>query len=131
MVGMKRWHGIVLGVLLGSGVARADELRSTLEQNLFEVSHSVEVRLAKGVATYTVQRVFTNPGTIPDEASLSIDLPHGAAATGLRIRARKMWHDGELMEAEKAAKMYEELTGRGAAKPKDPALLQWMWADNL
>jgi len=111
--------------------AGADELESTLGQHLFEASHSVDVTIEDGVALYRVRRVFANPGKIADEARLDIDLPYGAAATGLRIRARSQWYDGELMEAEQAAKLYQELTGKGIWKPKDPALLYWRWADKL
>jgi hypothetical protein len=53
-----------------------------------------------GVAVYKVRRVFANAGTVADEAGLEIDLPYGAAATGLRIRARSRWYDGELLERE-------------------------------
>lgn len=114
-----------------SSLAAADVLDSALEQPLYEASHSVDVSVKDGVATYKVRRVFANPGKIADEARLDIDLPYGAAATGLRIRARERWFEGELMEAEKAAKLYQELTGRGIWQPKDPALLYWRWADKL
>ncbi len=116
---------------VGVGSAHADLLLSTLGQPLFEVSHTVDVRIEDGVATFRVQRQFANPGKVADEAALEIDLPAGGAATGLRIRARKRWYDGELMERERAAKLYQELTGLGAYQPKDPALLQWIWADKL
>ncbi|MCX5743483.1 MAG: proprotein convertase P-domain-containing protein [Proteobacteria bacterium] len=112
-------------------IARADVLQATLDQPMFEVSHTVDVRIEDGVATYKVKRQFANPGKVADEAHLEIDLPTGAAATGLRIRAKDRWYDGELMERDKAAKLYQELTGFGAAQPKDPALLAWMWADKL
>jgi subtilisin-like proprotein convertase family protein len=124
------WLGLAV-MCVSASSARADLLRSTLDQPLFEVSHSVDVRIEDGVATFRVKRQFANPGKIADEAGLEIDLPAGAAATGLRIRARERWYDGELMEREKAARLYHELTGLGAYQPKDPALLQWMWADKL
>jgi subtilisin-like proprotein convertase family protein len=123
---------VVLGLAVAStGIARADELEATRQQQLFEVSHTVDIRIADGVAIYKVQRQFANPGKLAEEAQLSIDLPYGAAATGLRIRARDRWFDGELMEREKAAALYHEMTGLGAFRPKDPALLQWQWADKL
>ena len=111
--------------------AAADQLESTLNQGIYEVSHTVAGKIVDGVATLKVRRVFANPGQRADEASLAIDLPPGAAATGLRIRARSTWYEAELMEAGKAAALYQELTGLGAYKPKDPALLQWQWADKL
>lgn len=111
--------------------ALADELTATLGQPLREVSHSVDVRIEGGVARYVVQRAFANEGKIADEAMLEIALPYGAAVTGLRIRARDRWYTGDLLEAEKAAALYQELTGRGAWAPKDPALLQWVWAGTV
>jgi hypothetical protein len=109
--------------------AGADHLSVARDQPLVEVSHSVEVRVDDGVARYKVRRTFANAGTRAEEASLRIDLAHGAAVTGLRIRARDRWFDGELMEAEAAREKYRELTGIGAWEPKDPALMQWVWAD--
>ncbi len=131
-----RWVFAGLVVLLTASSwfengADADELSATLEQPVTEVSHSVAVSLADGVATFRVQRVFANAGERADEAALEIDLPPGAAATGLRIRAGKRWYRGELMEREEAARMYQELTGMGPHEPKDPALLQWEWAGKL
>jgi subtilisin-like proprotein convertase family protein len=131
---MKLAWGVLASAVLVCSFARgadADVLRSTLGQPLREVSHSVDITVDKGVATYRVRRVFANPGDVADEAGLAIDLPFGGAATGLRIRARSRWYDGELMERQKAAELYHELTGRGAFAPKDPALLQWLWADKL
>lgn len=125
---------LVFGSSLSSlvpGRAGADVLESALGQPLYEVSHAVDVSVADGVAVYKVRRVFANPGKVADEARLEIDLPYGAAATGLRIRAREQWFEGERMEAERAAALYHELTGRGRWKPKDPALLYWRWADKL
>lgn len=118
-------------VLAGAAPARADELQATLDQPLEEVSHTVEVRIADGVATYTVQRQFRNRGKVADEARLAIDLPSGAAATGLRIRASGTWHTGELLDRAQAAERYRELTGAGVYDPKDPALLFWVSPSEL
>jgi subtilisin-like proprotein convertase family protein len=118
-------------VLLDPSGALGDALRATLGQGLTEVSHSVDVSLADGVARMKVRRVFANPGKRADEAVLDIDLPPGAAVTGLRIRARDRWYDAELIEAEEAARRYKELTGLGIARPKDPAILYWVWAGRV
>jgi hypothetical protein len=118
-------------LVLCPAVAAADNLTSARDQPLREVSHAVAVTVADGIATYKVQRVFANPGKLADEARLAIQLPYGGAATGLRIRARDRWYDGELMEATRAEKLYQELTGVGRWEPKDPALLYWAWADQL
>jgi subtilisin-like proprotein convertase family protein len=109
----------------------ADTLSATRRMPMFEAAHTVDIAIKDGVATYTVRRMFSNPGTIADQVELQLDLPYGAAATGLRIRANDTWYDGVLMEREKAAALYREMTGFGAAAAKDPALLAWRWADTL
>lgn len=126
-----RYSALLIGLwVFGvSSVARADRLGSARAQPLAEVSHSVTVSIDRGVARYRVRRTIVNRGTRTDEASVRIDLAHAAAVTGLRIRARSRWFDGELMEAQEARDKYRELTGIGAWQPKDPALLQWVWAD--
>lgn len=115
-----------LSTLLCPALAHADYLTATLGQPLFETAHFVEVKISKGVATLVVQRTFENAGTLEEEASLDIDLPVGAVATGLRIKSGDTWYSGDLMDKEEAAKLYLELTGKGPYEPKDPALLQWI-----
>jgi subtilisin-like proprotein convertase family protein len=124
------WIFAIVALLAPAG-ALGDALRSTLGQGLIEVSHSVDVRLEDGLAKMRVRRVFANPGKRADEAVLDIDLPPGAAVTGLRIRARDRWYDADLIEAEEAARRYKELTGLGIARPKDPAILYWVWAGRV
>ncbi len=124
-------RAVVLGLLVSATPAAADVLVATRSQPMFEASHTVDIKVADGVATYTVRRMFSNPGTVADQVELQLDLPYGATATGLRIRANDRWYDGVLMEANAAAALYREMTGFGSAVPKDPALLAWMWADKL
>ncbi|MCB9714423.1 MAG: proprotein convertase P-domain-containing protein [Myxococcales bacterium] len=130
---MSRWGVslVALAVIAAPRTAMGDELNATLSQPLAEVSHSVDLRIEDGTAIYVVRRTFANPGGRADEAQLDIDLPMGAAVTGLRIRARDRWYDADLMEADEAAQCYHELTSMGAWQPKDPALLQWVWADRM
>jgi Mg-chelatase subunit ChlD len=109
--------------------ASADRLAATRQQPLREVSHAVTVRIDDGVARYRVRRTFANAGTQAEQAELRVDLPHAAAVTGLRIRARDRWFSGELMERDEARRKYQELTGLGSWEAKDPALLEWVWAD--
>ncbi len=92
--------------VLWAAPARADTLTTSLEQPIYEISHTVDVQVAEGVATYRVRRTFMNPGKRADQAVLELDLPYGAAATGLRIRARNTWYEGELMERDQAAALY-------------------------
>ena len=122
---------LALAILAPASEAQADRLSVARDQPLVEVSHSVELEIVDGVARYRVRRSFANSGTQSEEASLRIELAHAAAVTGLRIRARERWFDGELMDADLARERYRELTGIGAWEPKDPALLQWVWADQV
>lgn len=126
-------RGLAAVALLAAAAApaTADELLATRGQPLDEIAHTVAVRIADGVATYTVQRQFHNRGKLAEEARLAIDLPAGAAATGLRIRTSGKWHTGELLDRELAAERYRELTGAGVHDPKDPALLFWISASEL
>lgn len=118
-------------LLATTAPVQGDSMVATRAEPLREIAHTVDVRVVDGVATYVVQRRFENRGDTADEVQLSIDLPTGAAATGLRIRAKQKWHDGELLERETAAQRYHELTGRGVYDPKDPALLFWAASDRL
>ncbi len=101
-----------------SAPAAADALTATLGQPLKEVSHRVDLRLKNGVAIFRVRRTFANTGKRHEEASLAINLPFGAAATGLRIRGKRRWFNGELMERNKAAALYRKLTGLGPHEPR-------------
>jgi vault protein inter-alpha-trypsin-like protein/VWA domain-containing protein len=118
-------------VASGPSIASADILRTTLDEPLEEVAHTIDVQVADGVATYVVQRQIKNPGKRADEARFVIDLPAGGSATGLRIRAKDRWYSGELLESETAARQYEQLTGAGVYDPRDPALLFWLEPNKL
>jgi len=111
--------------------ANADSLSATRNQNLVEVAHRVDVEVRDGLAYFKVRRTFHNYGKVAEEAQLEINLPFGAAATGLRIKGKDKWHVGELMHTDKAEELYVELTGMGPSEPKDPALLYWRWTDEL
>ena len=83
-----------------------------------------------------VTRVVENSGPKSDQAVFWLDLPDGAVATRLRTAGTTntgapIWFEGELMEAEAAAKKYKELTGVGGYYPKDPALLSWRSREHL
>jgi len=126
------WRLLLFAMIIGpSSTVMADRLIATRGQELVEVSHRVDVTIKDGTSTMVVRRSFENRGTRTDEAWLQIHLPYGAAVTGLRIKAGKVWHEGELMERNEAARLYQELTGIGPHAPKDPAILFWVWADRV
>jgi hypothetical protein len=91
---------VAVGLALEAGVPRAhgDALYAALDGKLREVSHTVAIRIDGGVARYVVRRELHNDGARADEARLVIELPYGAAASGLRIQAKDRWFDGDLVE---------------------------------
>jgi hypothetical protein len=110
--------------------ARADDFfEGTRSEKLVEKSHVIELRMDRGHAELVVRRTVWNGGPRHDQAVFHLDVPMGAVATGLRTLGMKdgkpFWFKGDLMEAEAAAKKYQELTGIGVFYPKDPALLSW------
>jgi len=127
----RTWALVAVGLALGPAVAHGDALYAALDGKLREVSHTVAIRIEDGVARYVVRRELHNDGSRADEACLVIALPYGAAASGLRIKAKDRWFDGDLLEATQAAQRYQELTGAGIWDPKDPALLHWSSSHEL
>jgi hypothetical protein len=126
-------------VLLAPLLAPADASADQLDGTRFEVeerAHVVEVRVDRGFAKLVVQRTVANSGPRSDQAIFRLDLPPGAVATRLRTTGvdasgRAVWFEGDLMDAERAAAEYLELTGFGVAYPKDPALLSWQGLGRL
>jgi hypothetical protein len=121
--------GCLLATILVPAVAAADSVDAT-RYEIIERSHAVELKIDRGFATLVVQRVVANTGPKSDQATFHLDIPSTAVATRLRTagvngRGETIWFEGELMEAEAAAKKYQELTGIGGYYPKDPALLSW------
>jgi hypothetical protein len=119
---------LVATLLEAAPAASLDSFSGTRSDQLVERQHSVVMTVEPDRAELVVRRVFYNGASLSDQAELFIDLPPGAVATRLRTRGigpGAPWFEGELLEAEKAAKLYLELTGLGGYYPKDPALLSW------
>jgi hypothetical protein len=120
---------VVTAICLLAGKVAADSLASTRTSGLREHKSRIALSFAHDHVELVVQRSVFNSAEISDQATWLIDLPEGAVATALRTRSvgasSPRWFQGELMEAEKAAERYRELTGIGGYYPKDPALLSW------
>ncbi|MCA9587012.1 MAG: hypothetical protein KC657_16775 [Myxococcales bacterium] len=115
--------------------AAADEIHATRYESS-ERAHTVSVTVDRGFMTLVVERTVHNSGPKSDQVTFMLGLPQGAVATRLRTAGvsatgERVWFEGELMEAEAAAKKYRELTGIGGYYPKDPALLSWRQIDTL
>ena len=126
---------VVLLPALASTPARADSLVAT-RYEMVERAHVVEMKVDRGFATLVVRRTVANGGPKSDQATFHLDIPPASVATRLRTsganaQGQTIWFEGELMEAEAAAKKYQELTGIGGYYPKDPALLSWRSQGNL
>jgi len=118
-----------------TSTAAADSFSYTRSNALVEKEHQVQITLRRDHAELKVTRVVHNGGERPDQATFEIMTGTDAIAVGLRTQAivdgKPKWFQGELMEAEAAAKKYTELTGLGGAYPKDPALLSWRTPGHL
>ena len=122
-------------VMLTGTPSRADTLQALRSELLDETAHVVNITLHPGHATLRVRRTVYNGGPRHDQATFVIDVAYDMVATGLRslgrLNGRPWWFEGELLEADLAAERYRELTGIGAAVPKDPALLSWEFEGKL
>jgi len=111
--------------LVWASPTSADKLATARGEPIVEVAHEVDINVGRGLATLHVRRTFENRGEQPDQVETEFTLPQGATATALRIKGRRQWYAGELMEAEMARVVYESLTGYGPWDLKDPAILFW------
>jgi hypothetical protein len=109
--------------------ASADELLSGLTE-ITETSHEVAVKLRRpDLAELTVRRTFANAVDTPAVAMLSIDLPQGAVAIGMRTHSKGRWHRAALLEAGRAeAKFWKDDVSAGR---REPALLAWQGLNYL
>lgn len=111
---------------------RADALETIYGGELEELSHVVRVRVDDGFARYVVRRTARNTGAISDKLGVSISLPTGAVAVGMRVRTGGRWHTARLERADVAAERYAELTNifepreaRVRTARRRPTLLAW------
>jgi hypothetical protein len=110
-------RGILIALMCG-GVASGEELTSARDQKVEELAHTVEIRVADGVATYKVQRTIRGGKPKPDEVAINASLPSGGAVTGLRVRAHGKWRDAALVKTPPDAENPGERPG--------PAMVRWL-----
>src|SRR5687767_12041159 len=117
--------GAALWVCLLDGRAGADELVA-YGGTIFESAHSIRIRVAGNLAFLEVERTFDNKGDLDDEVTLTLELPTGATATGLRVKQGTRWQAATLLPVDAASERYALLTddeSPASAPPGTPALL--------
>ncbi len=82
---------------------------------------SVSATQAGDVADVSVEHVFSSDAEVPLEGTFRFPMPDGAIVTGLAMMVDGKMIDGELVENDKARKIYEEIVD----SMQDPALMEW------
>lgn len=88
-------------------------------------SHRVDIQVTTGIAVATIEQVWRNDGARPLEATYYFPVPRGAAVIGFELEINGKMQKGELLEREKAARIYQEIVSRMV----DPGLVEWMDKD--
>ncbi|HRE90893.1 MAG TPA: VIT domain-containing protein, partial [Myxococcota bacterium] len=88
-------------------------------------SHRVDIRVDAGIAVATIEQVWRNDGARPLEATYFFPVPKGAAVIGFELEINGKMQKGELLERDKAARIYQEIVSRMV----DPGLVEWMDKD--
>ncbi len=85
-------------------------------------SLQVQVHIVDGVASTELRQVFRNDGAQIAEATWILPLPQGASADGFRMTMGGKEVAGEVLDANKARKIYTDIVRR----QRDPGLLEYM-----
>ena len=84
--------------------------------------HLVATRITDQVAVTTIEQVFFNPSNMRVEGDYVFPIPLGANIDKLTMEVNGKPTDAELIDAEKAKKIYEDIVRRS----RDPALLEYI-----
>ncbi|HUT36841.1 MAG TPA: VIT and VWA domain-containing protein [Planctomycetota bacterium] len=92
-------------------------------QQAFETrSHNAEITIKGPVAHVVVNAVFYNPNPMVMEGTYLFPLAGDAAVNNFEMNIDGKMVKGELLDADKARNIYEDIVRRR----KDPALLEWV-----
>ncbi len=83
---------------------------------------SVRVEIVDGVATTELVQLVRNEGAVPAEADWVLPLPEGAVADGFRMKVGGVETSGEVLDAQSARRVYEDIVRRR----RDPGLLEYL-----
>jgi hypothetical protein len=82
---------------------------------------AIEAQSTGDVVEMTIDHVFENRSDEQLEGTFRFPLPEGAMLVGLAMEIEDKLMEGELVESEKARKVYEQILD----EMRDPALLEW------
>ncbi len=85
-------------------------------------SLAISVRVVDGVATTRLQLELENEGSRPEEATWMLPLGEGVSVDDFRMRAGGLELTGEVLEAQSARGVYEEIV----RSRRDPGLLEYL-----
>jgi Ca-activated chloride channel family protein len=83
---------------------------------------SVQAKLTDQIARVQVSQSFVNTGSRTMEVAFVFPLPYDGAVDRMTLLIDGKEHPAQLLKAEEARKMYEEIV----RKNQDPALLEWI-----
>jgi Ca-activated chloride channel family protein len=110
-------------VITAQGLIIPDRPRPDWRYQDFELkSIAVTAKIDNQGAVTTVQQVFYNPNNFVMEAEYIFILPENSVATGLSMWMNGKKVKGELLDKDKARKIYRDIVSR----MKDPALLEYI-----
>jgi len=89
--------------------------------------HSADIQVRDQVAEVSVNATFYNPNPRRIEGTYWFPLPAEAAVKDFKMEVNGKLVQGELLDAKKARKIYEDIVRR----QKDPALLEWIGSQML
>ncbi|MBN1256176.1 MAG: VWA domain-containing protein [Planctomycetes bacterium] len=85
-------------------------------------SHTAEISIENQAANVKVKAVFYNPNNFRMEGTYFFPLPKEVAVSSFSMRVNGKEMQGELLDAERARKVYEDIV----RKMKDPGLLEFV-----
>ncbi len=105
----------------GQGILVPTEPDIRVQGNCAVTDHQVDITVRNQVASVSVVQTFVNTGSGMLEVEYLFPIPPGAAIDSLTLMVGGQEFAGELMEADKAKAIYEEIVRR----KQDPALLEY------
>lgn len=110
------------GLLVPCSDPRVDCVSVPVPASVVRTATAVTATLRRGVVAWEVAQTFTNRGAVPGETEFLFPLPPGAAFDDLRLSINGELVAGEILGADEARRIYEEIVRRS----RDPALVEWL-----